>query len=142
MALAEYSKRLSAYSDVSILEVPDEATPEHLSAAQKREVLDIEGHRILKQLRPRDGVIALDLSGRELSSEEWSQQFTHLQGQGYGRLAFILGGSWGLSEEVLHRADLRWSLGRLTFPHQLARILVLEQLYRGFRIARREPYHK
>jgi len=141
-AVEEYGKRLGPYVNLSIVEVPDEAVPETLSQAQQLALVETEGQRIIKHLRQRDGVVAMDMHGTQLTSEDWSDKFVALQGQGFGRLVFIVGGSCGLSPEVLHRADFRWSLSPMTLPHQLARVVLLEQIYRGIRIARNEPYHK
>lgn len=141
-ALAEYAKRLSAYAEVDIVEVPDEPAPERFSDAQRQQVLNAESERITKYLRDRDCVIALDIRGKALTSEEWSHTFTALQAQGHGRMVFIVGGSHGLNATLLERANLRWSFGPLTLPHQLARVVLAEQIYRGVRIARGEPYHK
>ncbi|RIV21906.1 23S rRNA (pseudouridine(1915)-N(3))-methyltransferase RlmH [Alicyclobacillaceae bacterium I2511] len=141
-AQQEYVKRLSGYLNLEVVEVADEPAPEQLSAAQRGQILATEADRVMRQLRDRDGVVVLDIQGQTHSSEAWSQQFDHLAAAGYGRLVFLLGGSHGLHPDLIHRADLRWSFGPLTLPHQLARIVLLEQLYRGIRISRGEPYHK
>ncbi|MDP9727871.1 23S rRNA (pseudouridine(1915)-N(3))-methyltransferase RlmH [Alicyclobacillus tolerans] len=141
-ALAEYAKRLNAYVQLEILEVDDEPCPEHYSAADKERVLQLEAKRLSRHLRQRDGLVLLDILGKELTSEKWSQQYQELCGRGFGRLVFIVGGSLGVHSEIRARSDFRWSFGPLTLPHALARVVLLEQLYRGIRIQRGEPYHK
>jgi 23S rRNA (pseudouridine1915-N3)-methyltransferase len=141
-ALAEYAKRLSGYVKLDICEVADEPTPDEPSDAERNRVLQAEADRIAKLLRERDAIVALDIAGRQFTSEEWSAQYEKLAHGGYGRLVFIIGGSLGLAPDILSKATIRWSFGPITLPHQLARVVLLEQLYRGFRIARGEPYHK
>lgn len=141
-AVAEYAKRLSGYVRIDIQEVADEAAPEQASDATVAQIKSIEAARIEKHLRDRDGLVILDRQGKAVSSEGWSQTFTDLTGRGFGRLVFVLGGSLGVDQSLLRRADWVWSFGPLTLPHQLARVVLLEQLYRGIRIARGEPYHK
>lgn len=141
-AQAEYAKRLSRYGQIEVVEVEDEPTPDGASVADEARVLRVEADRLLRHVRDRDGLVALDIRGKTYDSAAWSHQFTALQGEGYGRLVFVVGGSLGLDPGVLARAAYRWSFGPLTMPHQLARIVLLEQLYRGIRIARGEPYHK
>lgn len=141
-ALAEYAKRLSGYVRLDLTEVADEPAPDNVSEATKLQILRQEGARIEKHLRDRDAVIALDIAGKPLTSEAWSEQYERLSGGGYGRLVFVVGGSFGLADEILQRAVVRWSFGPLTLPHQLARVVLLEQIYRGIRIAKGEPYHK
>ncbi len=141
-ALAEYAKRLSAYTQFELVEVQDEPCPEQLSDANRLQILRVEGARIERHLRVRDGIIALDLNGKMLDSERWSKTYDNLCRQGFGRLVFVIGGSNGLDESVRQRAHFRWCFGPITLPHQLARIVLVEQLYRGIRILRGEPYHK
>jgi 23S rRNA (pseudouridine1915-N3)-methyltransferase len=141
-ALAEYAKRLSGYARIEVLEVQDEPAPENVSEATKQQILRLEAAKVEKLLRDRDAVIALDISGTQLSSEAWSSQYQRLEGGGYGRLVFVMGGSFGLSDQILQRAVYRWSFGPITLPHQLARVVLVEQIYRGIRIAKGEPYHK
>jgi len=141
-ALAEYAKRLSGYVQLELLEVADEPAAEELNDAGRRRVLQVEAERIAKLLRDRDGIIALDIHGKMLDSIAWSQQYDQLCGAGYGRLVFVIGGSNGLHHTLLQRAAFRWSFGAMTLPHQLARVVLLEQMYRGIRIGRGEPYHK
>ena len=140
-ASAEYMKRLGAYCNVSVTELKEEKLPANPSAADERRVIDTEGRAILGKLAAGDYVIALDVKGRELSSEEIAEKirkitFTH------SSIAFIIGGSLGLSDEVKSRADLRLSFGKITLPHQLARVVLLEQIYRAFKINAGETYHK
>ena len=141
-AFAEYAKRLSGYVRVQAQEVPDDPAPDNASVAEVEAILRAEADRIEKHLKPRDGIVVLDRQGKMYGSEEWSQQFTKLEAEGYGRLVFVLGGSYGLHDTILRQAAVRWSFGPLTLPHQFARIVLLEQIYRGIRIARNEPYHK
>ncbi|WP_067622155.1 23S rRNA (pseudouridine(1915)-N(3))-methyltransferase RlmH [Alicyclobacillus acidiphilus] len=141
-ALREYEKRLSAYVDLTIHEVADEPAPETMSDADRMQVLRREGDKIEKLIRPRDGIILLDIGGKTLSSEAWSDTFAGLQSEGFGRLVFVIGGSNGIHPDIRAKARLRWSFGPITLPHQLARVVLLEQLYRGVKILRGEPYHK
>lgn len=141
-ALREYEKRLSAYMDLTLHEVPDEPAPENLSEAERLQVLARESEKIQKLMRPRDGLVLLDIGGKALSSEVWSETYNGLLGEGFGRLVFVIGGSNGVHPDLRAKARLRWSFGPLTLPHQLARVVLLEQLYRGERIRRGEPYHK
>lgn len=141
-ALREYEKRLSAYMELTMHEVADEPSPETLSEAERLLVLGREADKISKLLRPRDGIVLLDIMGKPLSSEAWSETYETLLGEGFGRLVFIIGGSNGVHPDLRGKARFRWSFGPLTLPHQLARVVLLEQMYRGIRIARGEPYHK
>ncbi|WP_067926174.1 23S rRNA (pseudouridine(1915)-N(3))-methyltransferase RlmH [Alicyclobacillus shizuokensis] len=141
-AQAEYAKRLSGYVQLRIEEVADEPAPEGSGEGERLRVLRVEGERMVRRLRDRDAVVALDRQGEALSSEAWSRAYQRLAGGGYGRIVFLIGGSHGLDASLLQRAQLCWSFGPLTLPHPLARIVLLEQLYRGIRIARGEPYHK
>lgn len=140
-ASAEYMKRLGAYCSISVTEVREEKLPANASAADERNVIDAEGRSILSKVAKGDYVIALDVRGREFGSEEIAGKiretaFTH------STIDFIIGGSLGLSEEVKSRADLKMSFGRITLPHQLARVVLLEQIYRAFKINAGETYHK
>jgi 23S rRNA (pseudouridine1915-N3)-methyltransferase len=139
---AEYLKRLSAYARVAVEEVNDESFPESLSPIEREKVKDKEGARLLKRLRQDTYLIALDLRGRRYSSEEMAHVFDQLALAGKGDITFAIGGTLGLPQAVLERADLRLSFSDLTFPHQLIRLVLLEQIYRWFKIARGEPYHK
>ena len=141
-AEAEYAKRLQAYCDLKIVETPDEKAPEKLSDALKKSILDKEGARLLKHVDADAVCIALDLRGKAPDSVAFSEQIRKIQENGDGKIAFVIGASLGLSEAVLKRANETLSLSALTFPHQMARIILLEQLYRGYRIRNHEPYHK
>lgn len=143
-AVAEYSRRLLPYCRLSIEEVKDEPLPEASAGPGVTQALAREGERILRLLDqgPQTYVIALDVSGEEVTSEELAARLASLGLKGVSHLTFLIGGGAGLSPEVLAMADWRLSLSRLTFPHQLARVILLEQLYRAFRINRGEPYHR
>ncbi len=141
-AVEEYSTRLSRYCKISITEVQDEKSPENFSEAQKALVMQKEGQGILKNIKEDAYVIALAIQGRQLPSEGLADLINDLGLKGRSSIAFIIGGSMGLSDEVLKRADFRLSFSPMTFPHQLMRVMLLEQLYRGFRIIKGEPYHK
>ncbi|WP_041847868.1 23S rRNA (pseudouridine(1915)-N(3))-methyltransferase RlmH [Caldibacillus thermoamylovorans] len=138
----EYLKRLSAYAKVEIIEVADEKAPEHLSEAEMEEVKRKEGERILSHLSEDTYIITLEISGRMLSSEQLAAKIDELSTYGKSKLAFIIGGSLGLSKEVQKQSDLALSFSKMTFPHQLMRLILLEQIYRAYRINRGEPYHK
>ncbi len=140
--IAEYTKRLTRYAAVDIIEVPDEKAPENLSDAEMTRIKDIEGRKILAKLSDRDVVFVLAIDGKQLSSEEFSKEIEQLGIQGKSQIAFVIGGSLGLSDEVLKRSDGQLSFGRLTYPHQLMRLVLVEQIYRAFRIMKGEPYHK
>ncbi|MFX4262995.1 23S rRNA (pseudouridine(1915)-N(3))-methyltransferase RlmH [Pelotomaculum propionicicum] len=139
---AEYLKRLTPYARVEIEEVSDENCPDNLSPAECEKVKEKEGERLLKRLRRDTYLIALDLRGRMCSSEEMARVLEKLALEGKGDITFVIGGSLGLSKAVLERAGLRLSFSNLTFPHQLMRVILLEQIFRWFKIARGEPYHK
>ncbi|MDQ0157855.1 23S rRNA (pseudouridine(1915)-N(3))-methyltransferase RlmH [Robertmurraya andreesenii] len=138
----EYLKRLSSYAKIEILEVSDEKAPEELSAVEMEQVKQKEGERILSKLHPDTYVIALAIDGKQKSSEELADSLDKLATYGKSKIAFVIGGSLGLSSEVLQRADERLSFSKMTFPHQLMRLILVEQVYRAFRINRGEPYHK
>ena len=140
--IAEYSKRLSRYCKLEILEVADEKTPDKASEAVEVQIRDTEGKRLLKYIREDDYVVALAIQGKMLGSVELSKLVENLGIQGKSSLVFVIGGSLGLSDEVLSRADFLLSFSRMTFPHQLMRMILLEQVYRGYRIMMHEPYHK
>ncbi|MCZ0068028.1 23S rRNA (pseudouridine(1915)-N(3))-methyltransferase RlmH [Bacillus sonorensis] len=138
----EYIKRLSAYAKVDIIELPDEKAPENLSEQDMKIVKDKEGERILSKISPDAHVIALAIEGKMKSSEELADNMDRLATYGKNKVTFVIGGSLGLSDAVLKRADEKLSFSRMTFPHQLMRLILLEQVYRAFRINRGEPYHK
>lgn len=141
-AAAEYSKRLGRYCRLEILQVADERTPEGASQAQEEQIKEKEGERLLAKIRPDAYVIALAIRGKMLDSVELSQRLEKLGVGGVSHIVFVIGGSLGLSEAVLSRADEQLSFSKLTFPHQLMRVMLLEQIYRSFRIMGNEPYHK
>ena len=132
-AIEEYSKRLSRYVTLNIAEVPDEKAPENMSPAQMEQVKNIEGQRLMKVFKD-SYVVALAINGKSLTSEGLADFISHI--------TFVIGGSLGLSDEVLNRADYKLSFSAMTFPHQLMRVILLEQIYRANRIIKNEPYHK
>lgn len=138
----EYKKRLSRYCSIDIIEVQDEKAPESLSEKEEEQVKIREGQGILKHIKDGTYVIALDIKGKMISSEEFSTLISDLGISGNSNIAFVIGGSLGLSQEVLARADYKLSFSKMTFPHQVMRLILLEQIYRGFRIMKGEPYHK
>lgn len=140
-AVAEYAKRLSAYCSFKVTEVDDEPDAGNFASASAR-VRDIEGERILKNIDPGMYVITLEIKGKKADSEKFSQMLSDLFVSGKSDIAFVIGGSLGLSEKVSSRADLKLSFSDMTFPHQLMRVILSEQIYRAFRIMRGEPYHK
>ncbi len=141
-AIEEYSKRLSKYVKLDIIEVADEKAPETLSAAEEEIVKRNEGARILKNIKDGDYVIALAINGKMLGSEELSEFLNECMVRGAGHIVFVIGGSLGLSKEVLDRADYKLSFSKMTFPHQMMRVILLEQFYRAVKIMKNEPYHK
>lgn len=141
-AIAEYSKRLSKYCKLEIMEVPDEKTPDMASEAVEKQIRDKEAERIGKYLRDDAYVIALAIDGKMLDSEELACKIDTLGIQGKSHIIFVIGGSIGLGDEVLQRADYKLSFSKMTFPHQLMRVILLEQIYRSYRIIQGEPYHK
>ena len=141
-ALAEYTKRLSRYCSLSITEVADEKTKEQASDVECAIIKDREGERILKSIREDGYVITLAIDGKHLDSVELSKKIENLALTGKSNLYFVIGGSLGLSDEVMKRADYKLSFSRMTFPHQLMRVILLEQIYRSYRIINHEPYHK
>ncbi len=141
-AIAEYSKRLSRYCKLEMVQVQDEKTPDGASPALEQQIKEREGERILEKLRPDTFVIALAIKGHMLDSEELAEKIEKLGVRGVSQIAFVIGGSLGLSDAVLSRADYQLSFSRMTFPHQLMRVVLLEQIYRSFRIINKEPYHK
>ena len=140
-AIAEYAKRLSRYCKLEIIQVADEKTPDKASEAEEQQIKDKEGKRILEQIKDGAFVIALAIDGKMLDSVELAEKIDKLGIGGVSQLVFVIGGSLGLSEAVLSRADYR-SFSRMSFPHQLMRVILLEQIYRSYRIIHKEPYHK
>ncbi|EQB85799.1 23S rRNA (pseudouridine1915-N3)-methyltransferase [Clostridium punense] len=141
-AIDEYAKRLQRYCKISIIELQDEKTPDNASEKEELQIKNKEGEAILKSIKDNSFVIALDLKGKMLTSEEFSAYIQDLGVSGKSDLVFVIGGSLGLSQEVLNRANYKLCFSKMTFPHQLFRVMLLEQIYRGFRIMKGEPYHK
>lgn len=141
-AVAEYAKRLSKYCDFHIVEVADERTKEHSSVREEELIKQKEAERIEKALRPDDHVVALAIEGKKYDSVNFSRRIETWMGAGKSRIVFVIGGSLGLHERILSRADEKISFSDLTFPHQLMRVILAEQIYRAFRIMNGEPYHK
>lgn len=140
--IEEYAKRIQAYEKLEIIEVKDEKTLDTNSEADNIRVKNIEGERLLKQIKDDDYVILLDLAGKEIDSVALSQKIDQVHTLGKSKIDFVIGGSLGLSESVIARANTRWRISVNTFPHQLCRMIVLEQVYRAFKILNHEPYHK
>lgn len=142
LGIDEYLKRLSAYAKVEVIEVADEKAPEELSELEMLQVKQKEGERILAKISQDTYVIALAIQGKLASSEELADSLDKLATYGKSKIAFVIGGSLGLSEDVLKRSNEQLSFSRMTFPHQLMRLILVEQVYRAYRINRGEPYHK
>ena len=141
-AIAEYSKRLSRYCKLDIVQVADEKTPDGASELQERQIKEKEGERILAQIKDGSYVMALAIEGEMLDSEGLAEKIDRLGVGGQSQIVFIIGGSLGLSDAVMRRADYKLSFSKMTFPHQLMRVILLEQIYRSYRIVHGEPYHK
>lgn len=141
-AIAEYSKRLSRYCKLEIIQVADEKTPDGASPLVEEQIKEKEGQRILSHIKDGMYVIALAIQGNMLTSEELAQKMDTLGISGVSHAVFVIGGSLGLSEQVLKRADYQLSFSKMTFPHQLMRVILLEQIYRSYRIISGAPYHK
>lgn len=140
--ISEYLKRLTPYAKITLTEIKEEQAPENLSPAEMEQVKNREGERILAAIKPDATVVALAIEGKNLSSEELAKQLDDYATYGKSNVAFIIGGSLGLADSVLKRADLKLSFSRMTFPHQLMRLILVEQIYRAYKINRGEPYHK
>lgn len=141
-AINEYAKRLSRYITLEIAEVADEKCPETLSDKEAEAVKAAEGARLLKVIKSGSYVIALAIDGKKYDSVGFSRLFSDSMVSGISHITFVIGGSLGLSKEVLDRADRKISFSDMTFPHQLMRVILLEQVYRAYRIIKNEPYHK
>ena len=141
-AVAEYAKRLSRYCRLEFVSVEDEKTPDRGSEHEYDLIRQIEGQRLLKQIKEKDYCVALALDGKEYTSPQLASWLKNVMVRGNGVIDFVIGGSLGLSKEVLARADEKISFSKLTFPHQLMRVVLMEQIYRCFRILNNEPYHK
>lgn len=140
--IQEYIKRLGAYTKFEIIEVADEKAPETLSPAEMEQVKEKEGERILAKVKDHDYCFALAIEGKNPSSEVFAREIDQLMLQGKSDFCFIIGGSLGLSPDVLARSDAKLSFGKMTYPHQLMRLILVEQIYRAFRINTGSPYHK
>ena len=141
-AVSEYSKRLNAYCSLEIIEVKESRLSANPSAADEAAVKAAEGQDILRHINKEDYVITLEIKGKGLSSEQLAEKIEQLALEGKSSLAFVIGGSLGLSPEVSRRADFKLSFSAMTFPHQMMRVVLLEQIYRSFKINRNETYHK
>ena len=140
--IREFSKRLSRYCNLRIIEVMDEKAPENLSDREMDLIKKKEGERILAKIPQNSFIISLEIKGKEISSEELSIKMEEIMISGINDITFIIGGSLGLPNEVSHLSDYKLSFSKMTFPHQLMRLILLEQIYRGWRIMKNEPYHK
>lgn len=141
-AIAEYKKRLSRFAKVSIVQVPDEKAPEKFSAAEDEKVKEIEGQRILSKIKDKEYVYVTAIKGKQRSSEEFAKEIQDLATYGHSDITFVIGGSLGTSDAVNKRGDDLISFGKLTMPHQLMRVVLIEQIYRAFMINSGSPYHK
>ena len=141
-AIDEYAKRLGRYCKLEIIELPDEKTPDNASPKDEEIIKDKEGNLILSKIKDNAYVVAMDLKGKHLTSEEFSKFISNCGVNGNSNIVFVIGGSLGLSEEVIKRADYKLCFSKMTFPHQLFRVMLLEQIYRAYRIINNAPYHK
>ena len=141
-ALSEYAKRLSRYCKFEVMEVADEQTPDKASLAEEEQIKEKEATRILAKLKQDAYVCVLEITGNELSSVDFADWMERVTTHGKSQICFVIGGSLGLHESVLKRADFSISFSRMTYPHQLMRVILSEQIYRAFRIINNEPYHK
>lgn len=142
LGIDEFSKRLSKYCKLEVIELDDEKAPENLSDKEMLMIKDKEGKKILSKIKDNAHVIALAIDGKNLSSEDLADTIDNLGVRGTSHIVFVIGGSLGLSEEVLRRSNYKLSFSKMTFPHQLMRLILLEQIYRAYRINNGEPYHK
>ena len=142
LGIDEFKKRLSKYCKLEIIELEDEKAPENLTDKEMLIIKEKEGKKILSKIKDNSYVIALAIDGKNLSSEELAETINKLGVRGISNITFVIGGSLGLSDEVLSRADYKLSFSKMTFPHQLMRLILLEQVYRAYRINNGEPYHK
>lgn len=141
-AISEYSKRLSRYCNLEILEVPDEMTPDGASESVNNMILQKEGERIKAKLKDNDYIVTLEILGDKFTSESFARKLASVTLNGNSTIAFVIGGSLGLSDDVKAMSSLKLSFSDMTFPHQLMRVVLLEQIYRAFKINSNEPYHK
>jgi 23S rRNA (pseudouridine1915-N3)-methyltransferase len=141
-AISEYSKRMKSYCNLQIIELKESPLRANPSAADEQAVKDAEGADILSKIKPSDYVITLEIKGKGLSSEQLAKKIDTLGIDGKSSIVFVIGGSLGLSESVSKRSDFKLSFSAMTFPHQMMRVILLEQVYRSFKINRNEAYHK
>ena len=141
-ALSEYSKRLSKYCNLTIIELPDEKLPNNLNDSLINQIIQKESNNILSHIEKGSYVLALDLKGKQFSSEEFSKKITNISLNSFSSITFIIGGTLGLYENVLKNSNELICFSKMTFPHQLIRVFLLEQIYRGFKIINNETYHK
>lgn len=141
-AIAEYEKRLSRYCKLQVIEVVDEKTPDGASTVVEDQIREKEAERILKNLRLDDPVVTLEIEGKQMDSVTFAQKIEQMGVEGVSHIQFVIGGSLGLHEKVSKVSGWKLSFSRMTFPHQLMRVILLEQIYRGYRIINGEPYHK
>ena len=141
-AIVEYTKRLSRYCKLEIIEVADEKTPDNASENAEEMIRQKEAERLLKYIREDAYLITLEIGGKQLTSEEFSEKIEKLGIQRTSHIIFVIGGSIGIGKAVLEKSDYALSFSKMTFPHQLMRVILLEQIYRGYRIMSGEPYHK
>ena len=139
--IAEFKKRLSRYCNLNIIEIKDETVPKNSSLKDVKALQALEGERIIKNIPERSYVFALDVKGKPMTSTGFAKSLHNLQVRGYSSFSFVIGGATGLSDFVLQQADYRFSLSHLTFTHQMIRLILLEQIYRAFKINNNEPYH-
>lgn len=140
-AVGEYSKRLSKYCNLNIIEIQDEKLPDKISEKNIEEIKDKEGNKILSNIKKDSYTIALDLNGKQYKSEEFSEKIENIKISGYSTINFIIGGTLGISKKVLETSNELVCFSKMTFPHQLIRVFLLEQLFRAFKISNNETYH-
>lgn len=141
-AINEYSKRLTKYCKLKFIEINDEKAPDNLSEKDELIIKDKEGNKILEKIKDQQYVVALDLKGKQRTSEEFSKEMENLSIYGNSDIVFVIGGSLGLSDGVIKRSNDQISFSKMTFPHQLMKVILIEQIYRAYRIIKGEPYHK
>jgi 23S rRNA (pseudouridine1915-N3)-methyltransferase len=141
-AIQEYTKRLSAYCRLELIQVKDEKIPENASDAQRQKAVDSEGRRVLSHLKDDEILATLEIQGDQLDSPTFARKIENYGIQGKSQITFVIGGSIGLSSEITNRSKWKLSFSKMTFPHQLFRVMLLEQIYRSFKIIRGETYHK
>ncbi|ADI00777.1 23S rRNA (pseudouridine(1915)-N(3))-methyltransferase RlmH [Salisediminibacterium selenitireducens] len=142
LGIAEFEKRLGRYCKLQQIEINDEQAPDHLSEKDIELIKEKEGNKILQKIKTDQTVFVLDIQGKQRTSEAFAAELDHLVLHGKSQIAFVIGGSNGLSQDVLKRADEKISFSKMTFPHQLMKLILLEQIYRAFKIQKGEPYHK